>query len=1114
MSPPASSQEKGPLPEPAEGSLTILDLIYEAATVTSKFEQLESVDISNIEQDILDLTLQLLEHGEGEVQEELKEQLLQKVTELRSKIADIEKQTPSLGERLKRMLQAWRRPESDRERDNPVESFLQKIDELKETRRRLEAEKEALAQQLEKRREEAEAEREENQAKEAEEQKHEQFLEKQRELLAEQRGKIRAIREVTAEIEKNVQELNEAFEQETRELEEQAAAELRAEEEAQRREIERRHHREDLESEYAKKREAVQKEAEEYDNRLEHERRVQELRRREAVQNLGKLSELMTGLVELEGELVSTELLERPPVLSPDQLFFTYIFAGYLRHIQKNFRFNKTFQELTRDFLNSVGAVRIPYALLFAQEVVRALESYGEARGTFFWHKNAVDSLLKKLNSEVLSVIYLAEEAQVLAARAQAAATEMKEELRLLKLLAKKGTITIRKAVDPFGKNQNYHFQEQALVVAGFVNKLLILGTWNVTDRIYKQLDLNNWTTRAIDEYFAQFQKDGHVLVLSELFIKLDMNPQFIFLAAKSSYQEIENIVLNNSFSIPQEQTLLDRLFMILRREPREDRQSSQVPSEVSSARSGAEVIQIVIGRLKTFGTITSRFILFMRQQFNELGERVLTKTFNEYVRDFYAELSQQELNRGLLGELTKGFPRMSEIIFSIKIIFFRQLWRALNTSSGLTPAEIKMEVQQLLADEDFRSNLRDLLFERRTFLRLLSSHRPNLLGFLDIDRNPLLRRYFYRVPDAVRRAASFDEVADILAQTLAQKRQVERQGASPRERLKRSEFYWMFWAFKNEDEVQELNQHGWYPRMFNKEDLPRYEEGKEKDVAFLLANSKEKEGHVAGNFLGAAGVTPPETVFEEVVANPGNWGDHPVVALGVAIAHRKDRDKQGDEYRRVNPYNLHWKWAYRRVVSEEAVEEAQAQQATAEREANQTERAAEAAEETVSPNQALNWVGEEEYEKILEFLKRVKELEENNEQMKNMLVYLLNGRSVQDLPRTMIHPSKMDDLISVVESFSNIDSRLTTHLALWIPYFIVFHKKAEENEEEARQLLNEILPGEINLQTLTRENVNRTLASFDGRTLQQVLRKISELLKILVKKEHEESVPQLEFNR
>jgi hypothetical protein len=126
--------------------------------------------------------------------------------------------------------------------------------------------------------------------------------------------------------------------------------------------------------------------------------------------------------------------------------------------------------------------------------------------------------------------------------------------------------------------------------------------------------------------------------------------------------------------------------------------------------------------------------------------------------------------------------------------------------------------------------------------------------------------------------------------------------------------FFYMWWAFENEKDVQMLNDYSEYPRDLGKSDRVEYNEPGTKDKAVIFTNDKPR-GRVVGRFLGMNGMAPLDEIFEDDTRDmsPDVLRDilikYPVVALGAAVARRSDWKKNERDFMTINPEDLRWKW-------------------------------------------------------------------------------------------------------------------------------------------------------------------------------------------------------------
>jgi hypothetical protein len=156
---------------------------------------------------------------------------------------------------------------------------------------------------------------------------------------------------------------------------------------------------------------------------------------------------------------------------------------------------------------------------------------------------------------------------------------------------------------------------------------------------------------------------------------------------------------------------------------------------------------------------------------------------------------------------------------------------------------------------------------------------------------------------------------------------------AAPNEHLKESSldeegglFFYTWWAFKNEETIQYLNNNSRYPRNIGKGSVHDHQEKKtkEKDV---IENNDKPEGVTNGLYLGMGGTTKTEIIFTNQETIPeATLREYPLIGLGAAIAPRSVREQIGGKklkianghisdddsqalYELTNKEELRWKW-------------------------------------------------------------------------------------------------------------------------------------------------------------------------------------------------------------
>ncbi len=635
------------------------------------------------------------------------------------------------------------------------------------------------------------------------------------------------------------------------------------------------------------------------------------------------IGEFATGLHDgIIGLFYRLKIASSEDIPSPKQLVVSVLFVRYLLHVHEHFTFDKKFHELASEFVNSAGDIEVPRCLVYAHAIADTRRDIAVFEGQ-----------LEGLQDQLRNARQLTDQAERIAAETEIqtlidqATFDLDTARTYLRALSDpNGSIKLSEITNPQRADDRadvgpLNIQAMALDATKVGNPVWKYGMLYVLKPMYKSLYLGNWTSKDIEKFMDDLMAPENHEVMRNLFMAAFLHrfrawPKFFVYWGLNAWGVIPHIVKHfdqEGYALNR-RNIFGRLFYHFAEECRIFQYRA-----ILTAPDGRAIVDIIIGEVRTLGVVTNHFIAFMRREMRAQGNNAFKIPFDEYSRKFITEMGRMELSpRWPIDNLRlRTQPNLRPIIWSLKIVFWREMHKYIWLGNGKTEADIMAEIDAKLADADTQRNLRDLLFQRRHFaFFIFQSHRPWGLGGLDSDRNILFRKYFHKVPYDVKKLGSFYEVAQLLARRLAEKRQAEaakaekkkRKGAKPFE----GELYWMFFAFAKEDDVMTLNEHGEYPRVFSKADLARYIEGKQKDVDALLSNSKEDEGRAVGNFLGASGLTEINTFFADTVADNNDWKKFPIVGLGAAVSHVKDRElatTDPEAYARLSPYELHWKW-------------------------------------------------------------------------------------------------------------------------------------------------------------------------------------------------------------
>lgn len=267
----------------------------------------------------------------------------------------------------------------------------------------------------------------------------------------------------------------------------------------------------------------------------------------------------------------------------------------------------------------------------------------------------------------------------------------------------------------------------------------------------------------------------------------------------------------------------------------------------------------------------------------------------------------------------------IDEANLAISVIFYRLLQERVGLAEqDKEPEDRKKAVEEFLDKPDcFDDLMADIFGSRWRGLDgkkyLIRRHVLVPKPLFRSDYRHSINKYLAEQPEGVRHAGSLRDVARIFREEFA-KGELKGDDKSTEElrrqvNIANGEFYYTWWAFDSEAKFKALiNDQSAFPRNIGQASRPEWESQKNKVLQQLLNNSM-KHGNVEGRFLGISDLTRFERPFSDTVIDTNDWERYPYIGLGVALAKLPEREDYLDghmtreEYLRVNPENLRWKW-------------------------------------------------------------------------------------------------------------------------------------------------------------------------------------------------------------